>query len=458
MAITMLDPVEFNKIPALNFVLPTVTVDPTGLTSADEGRVIYNTTTNEMKYCNEALLWIALGASGAGGPPSGAVPGGDLTGSYPSPTIGANKVTEAKIAALTITDASISASANIAQSKINGLTTSFANKVDTTTTITAGNGLVGGGTLAANRTLDVGAGTGITVAADAISVDTATIATRAYADSAVSTHAGAADPHTGYLLKTSVGVANGAASLDSGGKVPTAQLPPLAINDVFVVASQAAMLALTAEVGDMAIRTDTNQTFVLSASPASTLANWKEVLAAGQVVSVNGSTGVVTITAASISAVPTSRQVIAGNGLTGTGALSGDVTLNFVGDANMTVAADAVSIISAPKWTTPRSITLTGDVTGTVASVDGSANVSIATTAVGSGTAAKHYAGNVGAGTAVVVNHALNTRDVNVEVYRATTPWDTVQCTVERTDLNNVTLKFAVAVGASAYRCVVTGR
>jgi len=33
-----------------------------------------------------------------------------------------------------------------------------------------------------------------------------------------------------------------------------------------------------------------------------------------------------------------------------------------------------------------------------------------------------------------------------------------VECTVERTDLNNITLRFAVAVAASAYRVVVTGR
>jgi hypothetical protein len=39
------------------------------------------------------------------------------------------------------------------------------------TTITAGSGLTGGGDLSANRTLNVGAGTGITVAADTIAVD-----------------------------------------------------------------------------------------------------------------------------------------------------------------------------------------------------------------------------------------------------------------------------------------------
>lgn len=40
------------------------------------------------------------------------------------------------------------------------------------TTITAGSGLTGGGDLSANRTLNVGAGTGITVAADTVAVDT----------------------------------------------------------------------------------------------------------------------------------------------------------------------------------------------------------------------------------------------------------------------------------------------
>jgi hypothetical protein len=42
------------------------------------------------------------------------------------------------------------------------------------------------------------------------------------------------------------GQANGYASLDSGGKVPSGQVPAIAINNVFQVANQAAMLALSA--------------------------------------------------------------------------------------------------------------------------------------------------------------------------------------------------------------------
>lgn len=84
------------------------------------------------------------------------------------------------------------------------------------------------------------------------------------------------------------------------GVVPTASLPPLAINDTFPVASQAAMLALTAQRGDMAIRTDNGKTYVLATDSPSTLADWKEIMAAGQVQSVAGKTGVVALVKADV--------------------------------------------------------------------------------------------------------------------------------------------------------------
>lgn len=60
----------------------------------------------------------------------------------------------------------------------------------------------------------------------------------------------------------------------TGGKIATSVLPSLAITDVFPVASQAAMLALNAQRGDVAVRSDIFTTFILAAEPASTLANW----------------------------------------------------------------------------------------------------------------------------------------------------------------------------------------
>lgn len=66
---------------------------------------------------------------------------------------------------------------------------------------------------------------------------------------------------------------------------------------------------------------------------------------------------------------------------------------------------------------------------------------------------------NVGDGsaTAITVTHSLNTRDVQVEVFALTTPWDTVLCDVTRPDVNTVTLTFATAPASGAYRAVVVG-
>lgn len=110
------------------------------------------------------------------------------------------------------------------------------------------------------------------------------------------------------LSITDIGGLGTAASKDTGttsgtipilgadGKLNTSVLPALAISDTFVVASQEAMLALTAEVGDIAIRTDLNKSFILKEEGASVLANWQELLTpTDAVTSVAGKTGVVTL-------------------------------------------------------------------------------------------------------------------------------------------------------------------
>lgn len=107
-------------------------------------------------------------------------------------------------------------------------------------------------------------------------------------------------------------------------------------------------------------------------------------------------------------------QITAGAGLTKTGN-----TLDVVGGTGITVAADLVSINTA--------------------------------------VVARRFAADCAAATTTTVNHALGTRDVLVEVYRNSTPWDTVEVDVERTDANNVLVRFATAPAAAAYRIVVTG-
>jgi hypothetical protein len=95
------------------------------------------------------------------------------------------------------------------------------------------------------------------------------------------------------------------------GKLSDDVIPSLAISNTSVVADETAMLALTAQTGDVAIRTDVSKTFILSASPATTLANWKEILTpASGVASVSGTAPIVssggTTPTISISAATTS--------------------------------------------------------------------------------------------------------------------------------------------------------
>ena len=84
--------------------------------------------------------------------------------------------------------------------------------------------------------------------------------------------------------------------LDSNGKLSTSVLPAIAVTDTFVVSSEAAMLALTAQVGDIAVRTDLNKSFILQTADASVLSHWQELLTpTDSVTSVNGQTGAVTL-------------------------------------------------------------------------------------------------------------------------------------------------------------------
>lgn len=76
------------------------------------------------------------------------------------------------------------------------------------------------------------------------------------------------------------------------GVLPTSQLPALAINDIFTASNQAAMLALTAQRGDMAIRTDSSSTFVLATDDPTVLGNWKVLPtpSGSAIISINGQT------------------------------------------------------------------------------------------------------------------------------------------------------------------------
>jgi hypothetical protein len=107
----------------------------------------------------------------------------------------------------------------------------------------------------------------------------------------------------GTAASRNVGTGNGNVPLlDSNGKLSIGVFPGIALNDTFVVASQVAMLALSAETGDIAVRTDLSKTFILKGSDPTVLGDWQELLTPTDAVSsVNGMTGVVSLTTTNIS-------------------------------------------------------------------------------------------------------------------------------------------------------------
>jgi len=62
-----------------------------------------------------------------------------------------------------------------------------------------------------------------------------------------------------------------------------------------------------------------------------------------------------------------------------------------------------------------------------------------------------------GAGTIFTVTHNLNTRDVQIQVYESAAEWNNVEVDTERTTVNTITVRFAVAPASGAYRVVITG-
>ena len=91
---------------------------------------------------------------------------------------------------------------------------------------------------------------------------------------------------------------------------------------------------------------------------------------------------------------------------------------------------------------------------GTGFAFDGSGNVVFATSY-----GVRKYTSSVGDATATSfqVNHALNTKDVTVQVFQNTADYGQVEVDVEHTNVDYVTIKFASAPAINEYRVVVIG-
>jgi hypothetical protein len=221
-------------------------------------------------------------------------------------------VTSAMIADATIVNADISATAAIAKTKLDlGGTITSADLVDGTIVNADINAAaaIALSKLAVDplaRANHTGTQTASTVSdfdtqvrtsrLDQMAAPTAAVALNAQKITGLADPTSAQDAVTLNYITTQKGAVNGLAELDGNGLVPTHHLPALAITTTQVVNSQANMLALTAQIGDVAVRTDVNKSFILTATPATTLGNWQELLTpTDAVLSVDGSTGAISL-------------------------------------------------------------------------------------------------------------------------------------------------------------------
>lgn len=210
-------------------------------------------------------------------------------------------------------------------------------------------------------------------------------------------------------LETSLkGAVNGLAELDSGGKVPTNQLPAIAITETFVVADLTARDALTPEQGDVAIVLDIG--LGESASYIWDGVVWQKLL--------TPTDGVTAVTG--------------GTGITSTGGTTPEISITNGGVDTLQLADEGVT--------------------------EAKLSQDVQTKLNASGGGALKYAETIGDGTSTSfpIQHDFNTRDLTVSVYDVSTH-EQVEVGVVLTSVNIVTVSFAVAPSASSYRVVVMG-
>ena len=143
-----------------------------------------------------------------------------------------------------------------------------------------------------------------------------------------------------------------------GGKVPTSQLPSLAVSEYLgAAANQAAMLLLSGERGDWCIRTDSSSTFVLVSDGGSSIGDWQELATpASPVSSVNGYTGAVVLGAADVGAVNLTGDNMTGSLTLGTSNIvlnASNGSAEFAGDITCTNNSKGL-ILKSPDGTSFR--------------------------------------------------------------------------------------------------------
>ena len=256
-------------------------------------------------------------------------------------------------------------------SNVDGLQAALDDKADDTINLTAGNGLTGGGDLSANRTFAVGAGSGITVSADAV------------AHSDTSTQASVNNSGNTFIQDV---------TLDGFGHVTGLTSGSVSIGDATITISAGGGLQTG---GNFTTNQSTNETITLAHADTSSQASVNNsgrtyiqditLDTYGHITGITSATETVTNTNQL-----TTFQLEDGDGTEVT--ISHGKEVKFVEgtgiDINWTDTSTGsdgdpydmtFAVTSAPKWTTARTLSLSGDASGSV-SWDGSANATLSVT------------------------------------------------------------------------------
>ena len=136
---------------------------------------------------------------------------------------------------------------------------------------------------------------------------------------------------------------------------------------------------------------------------------------------------------------------------------------NFPTAGGLSVSAGAVSLAavgsSGSVGSSSQSLSITTDAKGRVTSRSAQ-NISIGASQVQSfcdevvkctSSTDRQQTGTIGGSTSMTINHSLATRNVMVQIYSNASPYDTVECKVERTSTSVITVKVAKSPAAGAF-------
>lgn len=302
-------------------------------------------------------------------------------------------------------------------------------------TVTAGNGLTGGGSVALGGTvtLNIGAGDGITVAADTVAVDSTVV--RTSGDQTIA----------GNKTFSNNVVVNG--NFTVNGTVTTVNTEEVNIADNIIVLNSNFTGASPTENGGIEVERGTQANVQFVWNEASDY--WSTVSSPfhiGSIATVTSTSSVLVETSGVVQKITPANLVGAGLTLTGTAPIA---VAGSAGSYTISVATATESAVGVVELATSAE-TVTGTDTarathpaGVKAAIDAAINATGAVANVGDASA-----------TSFDITHGLGTRDLIVQVFDNAN-FETVYTDVERISTSQVRVIFAVAPASNAFRVLM---